>query len=73
MPQITARISDDLAAEIDRAAVALDRNRADVIRQALVYYLDDVEDLRLGLAALRDPADAVLDWSVVRDDLLRRD
>ena len=31
---------------------------------------DDIEDLRAGVAALRDPADPVLDWSEVRDALL---
>ena len=31
------------------------------------YDLDDVEDLRLGIDALKDPADPVLDWAEVRD------
>ena len=31
---------------------------------------DDIEDLRAVVAALRDPADPVLDWSEVRDALL---
>jgi len=70
MIQITARVPDQLAEEIDRAAAALKRSRADVIRQALEYYLADLEDLALGLDALRDPSDPVLDWSDVRDDVL---
>jgi len=70
MTQITARVPDQLAEEIDRAAAALKRSRADVIRQALEYYLEDLEDLALGLDALRDPSDSVLDWSDVRDELL---
>lgn len=70
MTQITARVPDELAEEIDRAAAALKRSRADVIRQALEYYLEDLEDLALGLDALRDPSDPVLDWSDVRDELL---
>jgi len=32
--------------------------------------LDDIEDLRAGLDALKDPADPVLDWPEVRDALL---
>lgn len=70
MPQITARVPDDLVEELDRAARTLDRSRADVIRQALVYYLEDLEDLAAGLEALRDPADPVLDWEEVRAELL---
>lgn len=70
MPQITARVPDDLVEELDRAARTLDRSRADVIRQALVYYLEDLEDLAAGLETLRDPADPVLDWEEVRAELL---
>ena len=40
---------------------------------ALEYYLEDVEDLRLGVERLLDPADAVLDWEDVRSDLLDQD
>jgi len=68
--QITARVPDELVEEIDRAAAALQRSRARLIRDAIEYYLEDLEDLALGLEALRDPADPVLDWSEVRDELL---
>ena len=47
-------------------AQQLNRCRADIIRQAIEYYLDDIEDLRCGVAALKDPADHVLDWAEVR-------
>ena len=70
MTQITARVPDELVARIDRAAEALKRTRADVVRQAIEYYLDDLEDLRLGLEALADPADPVLEWDEVRTSLL---
>ncbi|QVV69171.1 ribbon-helix-helix protein, CopG family [Synechococcus sp. LA31] len=73
MAQVTARLPDDLTAELDAAAQQLNRCRADVIRQAIEYYLDDIEDLRAGAAALRDPADPVLDWAEVRDALLAAD
>ena len=32
----------------------------------LEYYLEDFEDLRLGLQRLQDPADPILDWTDVR-------
>ena len=35
--------------------------------------LDDIEDLQVGVAALKDPADPVLDWLEVRDALLAAD
>lgn len=40
MTQITARIPDDLAREIDAAASELKRSRAQVVRMALEYYLE---------------------------------
>lgn len=73
MSQITARIPDDLLAELDAAATSLRRTRADVIRQAVEYYLDDYEDIRAAVSVLRDPADPVLDWETVRRELLDQD
>lgn len=73
MIQITARIPDELATQIDAAASRLQRSRAEVVRQALEYYLEDLEDLRLGLERLSDPADPVLEWDEVRRELLDQD
>ena len=73
MVQVTARLSDGLSAELDAAAEQLKRSRADVIREAIEYYLDDVEDLRCGINALKDPADPLLNWSEARDALLAAD
>ena len=73
MGQVTARLPDDLVQSIDETARRLKRSRAEVIRQAIEYYLDDVEDLKLALEALQDPADAVLDWEEVKRDLLGSD
>ena len=52
MVQVTARLPDALGAELDAAAAQLSCCRADIIRQAIEYYLDDIEDLRCGVAAL---------------------
>jgi len=73
MVQVTARLSDELSAELDAAAHQLNRSRAVMIRQAIEYYLDDIEDLELGVASLKDPADPELDWSEVRHALLTAD
>ena len=70
MSQITARLPDELVASLDAAALELRRTRAEVVRQAIEYYLEDFEDLNLALQSLRDPADAVLDWEAVKNELL---
>jgi RHH-type rel operon transcriptional repressor/antitoxin RelB len=73
MAQITARLPDALVEKIDRAASQLSRSRAQLVRQAIEYYLDDFEDLRLALDRLNDPADPVLDWEEVKRELLDQD
>ena len=73
MVHVAARLPDELVARADRAASQLNRSRAQLIRQALEYYLEDFEDLRLALDRLNDPADPVLDWQDVRGDLLGSD
>jgi RHH-type rel operon transcriptional repressor/antitoxin RelB len=73
MTQVSARLPDDLVAHIDETARRLNRSRAEIIRQAIEYYLDDVQDLRLAMERLQDPADPVLDWDEVRRDLLAAD
>jgi transposase len=55
---------------MDEAARRMHRSRAEIIRQAIEYYLDDAEDLRLALERLQDPADPVLDWEDVKRGLL---
>lgn len=70
MSQITARLPDELVALLDSAAAELRRTRADVVRQAIEYYLEDYQDISLAIQTLRDPADPVLDWEKVKRDLL---
>ena len=41
---------------LDAAASRLRRTRAEVVRQAVEYYLDDFEDIASSIEALRDPA-----------------
>ena len=73
MAQITARVPDEVAEALDLAAAALNRSRAEVIRQALESYLEDFDDLTVALERLRDPSDPVLDWDEVRRELLDTD
>ena len=71
--QITARLSDSVVEALDRAAGQLRRSRAEVVRQAVERYLEDFDDLSVAVERLKDPADPVLDWDVVRRDLLNSD
>jgi transposase len=73
MTQITARMPAELVEAMDHAARRLKRTRAELVRQAVEYYLEDLEDLTLGLERLQDPADPVLEWSEVRRELLGPD
>ena len=73
MTQLTARVPAELAEALDAAAAQLKRSRAEVIRQALERYLEDVDDLSVALGRLRDPSDPVLDWDEVKVDLLGQD
>lgn len=72
MSQITARLPDELVNSLDEAAARLRRTRAEVVRQAIEYYLDDFEDISRAIEVLRDPADPVLDWEAAKRDLLRQ-
>jgi transposase len=73
MSQITARVSDELVLELDKAATQLQRSRAEIVRLALEHYLDDFQDLSLAAQRLRDPSDPILDWDEVRDAVVGKD
>ena len=73
MSQITARLPDDIVRALDKAASSMRRSRADIVRQAIELYLEDYADLSAAIAALRDPADEILDWEEVRSALLNSD
>ncbi len=71
--QISATFPDKLVRQIDDAAHRLSRNRGELIRQAVEYYLEDIEDLTIGMERLQDPDDPVLDWEDVKHELLDQD
>ncbi len=73
MRQISARLPDELVTALDEVAAKLHRTRANVIRQAVEYYLDDFEDISRAVEVLRDPADPILDWETVKHKLLSDD
>ena len=67
--QVTARLPTPVLEHLDNAARALNRSRAEVVRQAIEYYLEDFDDLTVAVERLRDPGDPVLDWDEVKRDL----
>ncbi len=71
--QISATFPDELVRQIDQAADRLSRNRGELIRQAVESYLEDLEDLVLGVERLQDPEDPILDWEDVKRELLDPD
>lgn len=72
MTQITAKLPESLVKDIDAAAEKLRRSRADIVRQAIEYYLADVQDLAKAVETLRDPADPIMDWEKVKRELLAK-
>lgn len=58
---------------LDSAARALNRSRAEIVRQAVERYLEDFDDLSVALARRQDPTDEVLDWDQVKRELLDSD
>lgn len=72
MRQISVRLPDELVAALDEAAAKLHRTRAEIIRQAVEYYLDDFEDISRTVEVMHDPADPILDWETAKHELLRQ-
>lgn len=73
MNQITARLPDTLIEALDAAAMHLKRSRADIVREALKRYLEDLDDFTVSLERLGDPTDPDLDWDRVKAELLCSD
>ena len=73
MGQITTRLPDTIVDALDTVASRLRRSRAEIVRQAIERYLEDLEDLSVASERLQDPKDPVLDWDQVRRELLDTD
>lgn len=62
MPQISARLSDNMVDSLDRAARTQRRSRADIIRKAIEYYLNDLEKVNVSLQQTILLSDVEVDW-----------
>lgn len=68
--QLSVRLPTLLIEELDRAAKDLRSSRADIIRLAIEYYLEEFDDLSVATERARDLNDKVLDWNHVRREFL---
>ena len=73
MSKITTRLPDEVLEALDAAALRLKRSRAEIVRQAIEHYLEDLDDLSAASDRLQDPADPVLDWDEARRALIDHD
>ena len=73
MSQITTRLPDEVVEALDAAAHRLQRSRAEIVRQEIEHYLEDLDDLSVAMDRIQAPADPVLDWDEVRRALLDHD
>ena len=73
MIQITTRVSEVVAKELDEVAVHFNNNRSEVLRQAIDRFLEEVEDASISLDRLKDPDANWLDWDDVKREFQDKD
>ncbi|MCX5803943.1 MAG: ribbon-helix-helix protein, CopG family [Proteobacteria bacterium] len=70
---ISSRISKDLLSSIDEIARLRNRNRGEIVREALSFYADMMADYQIAIDRLKDPTDSVqtekeflkdLEWNI---------
>jgi predicted DNA-binding protein len=59
LKNISAKVPDDLLVSIDEIAVLRNRNRGEIVREALSFYIDTMADYRIAIDRLRDPTDEI--------------
>ncbi len=56
---ISSRVPKDLLSSIDEIARLRNRNRGEIIREALSFYADTMADYQIAIDRLKDPTDSV--------------
>lgn len=59
LKNISAKVPDDLLVSIDEIAVLRNRNRGEIVREALSFYIDTMADYRIAIDRLKDPTDEI--------------
>ena len=65
MGQITVCLPESLVQGLDEAAEMQKRSRAEIVRQSVERYLEDLEDLAVATERLGDQTDPILEWDQV--------
>ena len=69
MTTISIRVNEELAGELANVAKVADRSKSFIVQKALEAYLEDFADLQIALDRLRDPTDATISSSDMRQSL----
>jgi len=59
LKNISAKVPDDILVSIDEIAELRNRNRGEIVREALRFYIDTMADYRIAVDRLKDPTDAI--------------
>ena len=59
MKNISAKVPEDLIVSIDEIAELRNRNRGEIVREALRFYIDTMADYRIAIDRLKDPTDEI--------------
>jgi transposase len=70
MPYITARLSDQLILDLDRAASELRRGRSDLLREAVERYLESLQEVKLAIERTERRPERPVEWEAVRRQIL---
>jgi predicted DNA-binding protein len=70
MSYITARLSDELIADLDRMANELRRARSDLIREAVERYLESLKEVQLAIERTERTNERVVDLDILKRHLV---
>lgn len=59
LKNISAKVPDDLLMSIDEIAVLRNRNRGEIVREALNLYIETMADYQIAIDRLKDPTDEI--------------
>ena len=65
MGQITVCLPERLVQGLDEAAEMQKLSRAEIVRQSVERYLEDLDDLAVATERLGDQTDPILEWDQV--------
>ena len=73
MNRITTQLPDSLADKLNATVARLNCNRSEVVRQAIEFYLEEIDDVEEATQRLRDAEGPPLNWEQVKRELFASD